>query len=146
MALGVALQDEELGARIHSASVWPRLSPISLQSPLPHCTRSCCAAGPTHHHHSAQHQLHHRRWADRAKRRLSTAWRCGPWAEVHAASLQTYKLWHLDPDTEYEISVLLTRPGDVWHRRPGPPSAALQVCRWGASWLHCLLRILRCGT
>uniref|UniRef100_A0A8C6BGQ6 Receptor-type tyrosine-protein phosphatase U n=1 Tax=Monodon monoceros TaxID=40151 RepID=A0A8C6BGQ6_MONMO len=52
----------------------------------------------------------------------------GPWAEVHAVSLQTYKLWHLDPDTEYEISVLLTRPGDGGTGRPGPPLVSRTKC------------------
>lgn len=52
----------------------------------------------------------------------------GPWAEVHAVSLQTYKLWHLDPDTEYEISVLLTRPGDGGTGRPGPPLLSRTKC------------------
>ncbi|XP_077821479.1 receptor-type tyrosine-protein phosphatase U isoform X39 [Macaca mulatta] len=52
----------------------------------------------------------------------------GPWAEVHAVSLQTYKLWHLDPDTEYEISVLLTRPGDGGTGRPGPPLISRTKC------------------
>uniref|UniRef100_G1TS27 protein-tyrosine-phosphatase n=1 Tax=Oryctolagus cuniculus TaxID=9986 RepID=G1TS27_RABIT len=52
----------------------------------------------------------------------------GPWAEVHAVSLQTYKLWHLDPDTEYEISVLLTRPGDGGTGRPGPPLRSRTKC------------------
>ncbi|XP_057355901.1 receptor-type tyrosine-protein phosphatase U isoform X11 [Manis pentadactyla] len=52
----------------------------------------------------------------------------GPWAEVHAVSLQTYKLWHLDPDTEYEISVLLTRPGEGGTGRPGPPLVSRTKC------------------
>uniref|UniRef100_A0A8C5KDK9 Receptor-type tyrosine-protein phosphatase U n=1 Tax=Jaculus jaculus TaxID=51337 RepID=A0A8C5KDK9_JACJA len=52
----------------------------------------------------------------------------GPWAEVHAVNLQTYKLWHLDPDTEYEISVLLTRPGDGGTGRPGPPLLSRTKC------------------
>lgn len=61
----------------------------------------------------------------------------GPWAEVHAVSLQTYKLWHLDPDTEYEISVLLTRPGDGGTGRPGPPLVSRTKCAGG-----CLLALL----
>lgn len=55
----------------------------------------------------------------------------GPWAEVHAVSLQTYKLWHLDPDTEYEISVLLTRPGEGGTGRPGPPLVSRTKCAGG---------------
>lgn len=68
----------------------------------------------------------------------------GPWAEVHAVNLQTYKLWHLDPDTEYEISVLLTRPGDGGTGRPGPPLLSRTKCAGrlgdlGELWLSRLL-------
>uniref|UniRef100_A0A5F8G4U2 Receptor-type tyrosine-protein phosphatase U n=1 Tax=Monodelphis domestica TaxID=13616 RepID=A0A5F8G4U2_MONDO len=52
----------------------------------------------------------------------------GPWAEVHAVSMQTYKLWHLDPDTEYEISVLLTRPGEGGTGKPGPALVSRTKC------------------
>uniref|UniRef100_A0A670ZM46 protein-tyrosine-phosphatase n=1 Tax=Pseudonaja textilis TaxID=8673 RepID=A0A670ZM46_PSETE len=52
----------------------------------------------------------------------------GPWSEVHAVNMQTYKLWHLDPDTEYEISVLLTRPGDGGTGKPGPPLISRTKC------------------
>ncbi|XP_031818260.1 receptor-type tyrosine-protein phosphatase U isoform X1 [Sarcophilus harrisii] len=52
----------------------------------------------------------------------------GPWAEVHAVSMQTYKLWHLDPDTEYEISVLLTRPGEGGTGKPGPALISRTKC------------------
>uniref|UniRef100_A0A8C6UHC3 protein-tyrosine-phosphatase n=1 Tax=Neogobius melanostomus TaxID=47308 RepID=A0A8C6UHC3_9GOBI len=36
----------------------------------------------------------------------------GNWAETHVVDAPTYKLWHLDPDVEYEIKVLLSRPGE----------------------------------
>uniref|UniRef100_U3IHK5 protein-tyrosine-phosphatase n=1 Tax=Anas platyrhynchos platyrhynchos TaxID=8840 RepID=U3IHK5_ANAPP len=52
----------------------------------------------------------------------------GPWSEVHAVNMQTYKLWHLDPDTEYEISVLLTRPGEGGHRQTGTPPHQPHQC------------------
>ncbi|XP_050788242.1 receptor-type tyrosine-protein phosphatase U isoform X1 [Gopherus flavomarginatus] len=52
----------------------------------------------------------------------------GPWSEIHAVNMQTYKLWHLDPDTEYEISVLLTRPGDGGTGKPGPPLISRTKC------------------
>ncbi|TDG95879.1 hypothetical protein EPR50_G00244320 [Perca flavescens] len=42
----------------------------------------------------------------------------------------THKIGHLDPDTEYEISVLLTRPLDGGTGNPGPPQSQDQVCRW----------------
>lgn len=61
----------------------------------------------------------------------------GPWSEVHAVNMQTYKLWHLDPDTEYEISVLLTRPGEGGTGKPGPPLISRTKCAGGsraASW------------
>uniref|UniRef100_H3CWB7 protein-tyrosine-phosphatase n=1 Tax=Tetraodon nigroviridis TaxID=99883 RepID=H3CWB7_TETNG len=43
-----------------------------------------------------------------------------PWSEVHAVNMVTYKLWHLDPDTEYHISVLLSRTKP--EAGPLPPS------------------------
>ncbi|XP_061870397.1 receptor-type tyrosine-protein phosphatase U isoform X3 [Colius striatus] len=52
----------------------------------------------------------------------------GPWSEIHAVNMQTYKLWHLDPDTEYEISVLLTRPGEGGTGKPGPPLISRTKC------------------
>uniref|UniRef100_A0ACB8FRX3 Uncharacterized protein n=1 Tax=Sphaerodactylus townsendi TaxID=933632 RepID=A0ACB8FRX3_9SAUR len=63
----------------------------------------------------------------------------GPWSEVHAVNMQTYKLWHLDPDTEYEISVLLTRPGDGGTGRPGPPLISRTKCagRRSSCCQHC---------
>ncbi|XP_041089936.1 receptor-type tyrosine-protein phosphatase U isoform X2 [Polyodon spathula] len=51
-----------------------------------------------------------------------------PWSEVHAVSMATYKLWHLDPDTEYLISVLLSRPGEGGTGRPGPPLISRTKC------------------
>ncbi|KPP61768.1 receptor-type tyrosine-protein phosphatase mu-like, partial [Scleropages formosus] len=40
----------------------------------------------------------------------------------------THKIGHLDPDTEYEISVLLTRPLDGGTGAPGPPLRARTKC------------------
>uniref|UniRef100_A0A3Q0RYR6 protein-tyrosine-phosphatase n=1 Tax=Amphilophus citrinellus TaxID=61819 RepID=A0A3Q0RYR6_AMPCI len=40
----------------------------------------------------------------------------------------THKIGHLDPDTEYEISVLLTRPLDGGTGSPGPPLRARTKC------------------
>ncbi|XP_035271240.1 protein tyrosine phosphatase receptor type Ma isoform X6 [Anguilla anguilla] len=40
----------------------------------------------------------------------------------------THKIGHLDPDTEYEISVLLTRPLDGGTGAPGPPLLAKTKC------------------
>ncbi|CAK6981960.1 receptor-type tyrosine-protein phosphatase mu-like, partial [Scomber scombrus] len=41
----------------------------------------------------------------------------------------THKIGHLDPDTEYEISVLLTRPLEGGTGNPGPPLESQdQVC------------------
>ncbi len=45
----------------------------------------------------------------------------------------TYKLWHLDPDTEYHISVLLTRPGEGGTGPPGPPLVSRTKCA-GELW------------
>uniref|UniRef100_UPI00398ED632 receptor-type tyrosine-protein phosphatase U isoform X4 n=1 Tax=Pristiophorus japonicus TaxID=55135 RepID=UPI00398ED632 len=52
----------------------------------------------------------------------------GSWSEVYAVNNPNYKLWHLDPDTEYQISVLLTRPGDGGTGRPGPPLISKTKC------------------
>ncbi|XP_066573807.1 receptor-type tyrosine-protein phosphatase U isoform X2 [Amia ocellicauda] len=51
-----------------------------------------------------------------------------PWSEVHGVNMATYKLWHLDPDTEYHISVLLTRPGEGGTGPPGPPLVSRTKC------------------
>ncbi|KAG7269221.1 hypothetical protein CRUP_037921 [Coryphaenoides rupestris] len=52
----------------------------------------------------------------------------GTWTETHAVNSPNYKLWHLDPDTEYEIRVLLTRPGEGGTGRPGPPLITRTKC------------------
>uniref|UniRef100_A0A8C5C8Q7 protein-tyrosine-phosphatase n=1 Tax=Gadus morhua TaxID=8049 RepID=A0A8C5C8Q7_GADMO len=51
-----------------------------------------------------------------------------PWSEIHGVNMVTYKLWHLDPDTEYHISVLLTRPGEGGTGPPGPPLISRTKC------------------
>uniref|UniRef100_A0A674BNP9 Receptor-type tyrosine-protein phosphatase kappa n=1 Tax=Salmo trutta TaxID=8032 RepID=A0A674BNP9_SALTR len=52
----------------------------------------------------------------------------GSWIETHAVNSPNYKLWHLDPDTEYEIRVLLTRPGEGGTGQPGPPLITRTKC------------------
>ncbi|MBN3298151.1 PTPRT phosphatase, partial [Amia calva] len=52
----------------------------------------------------------------------------GNWAETHIVDSPTYKLWHLDPDVEYEIKVLLTRPGEGGTGPPGPPLFSRTKC------------------
>ncbi|XP_069463582.1 receptor-type tyrosine-protein phosphatase kappa isoform X5 [Ambystoma mexicanum] len=52
----------------------------------------------------------------------------GSWTETHAVNAPTYKLWHLDPDTEYEIRVLLTRPGEGGTGQAGPPLITRTKC------------------
>ncbi|XP_055728865.1 receptor-type tyrosine-protein phosphatase kappa-like isoform X15 [Salvelinus fontinalis] len=52
----------------------------------------------------------------------------GIWIETHAVNSPNYKLWHLDPDTEYEIRVLLTRPGEGGTGQPGPPLITRTKC------------------
>ncbi|KAM6965042.1 receptor-type tyrosine-protein phosphatase kappa [Aplochiton taeniatus] len=52
----------------------------------------------------------------------------GSWTETHAVNSPTYKLWHLDPDTEYEVRVLLTRPGEGGTGQPGPPLITRTKC------------------
>uniref|UniRef100_A0A667XN48 protein-tyrosine-phosphatase n=1 Tax=Myripristis murdjan TaxID=586833 RepID=A0A667XN48_9TELE len=52
----------------------------------------------------------------------------GNWAETHVVDAPTYKLWHLDPDVEYEIKVLLSRPGEGGTGPPGPPLVTRTKC------------------
>ncbi|XP_066869340.1 receptor-type tyrosine-protein phosphatase T isoform X23 [Kogia breviceps] len=52
----------------------------------------------------------------------------GTWAETHSVDSPNYKLWHLDPDVEYEIRVLLTRPGEGGTGPPGPPLTTRTKC------------------
>lgn len=52
----------------------------------------------------------------------------GTWAENHIVDSPNYKLWHLDPDVEYEIRVLLTRPGEGGTGPPGPPLTTRTKC------------------
>ncbi|XP_046729559.1 receptor-type tyrosine-protein phosphatase kappa isoform X11 [Silurus meridionalis] len=52
----------------------------------------------------------------------------GSWTETHAVNSPHYKLWHLDPDTEYEIRVLLTRPGEGGTGKPGPALVTRTKC------------------
>ncbi|GAA6091356.1 receptor-type tyrosine-protein phosphatase U isoform X1 [Tachysurus ichikawai] len=51
-----------------------------------------------------------------------------PWSETHGVSSLTYKVWHLEPDTEYRISVLLTRPGEGGTGPAGPPLVSRTKC------------------
>uniref|UniRef100_F7AJJ9 protein-tyrosine-phosphatase n=1 Tax=Ciona intestinalis TaxID=7719 RepID=F7AJJ9_CIOIN len=44
----------------------------------------------------------------------------GLWADVHHITNEDYQLWHLQPDTEYEVSVTLVRPGVGGAGPPGP--------------------------
>lgn len=62
----------------------------------------------------------------------------GNWAETHVVDSPTYKLWHLDPDVEYEIKVLLSRPGEGGTGPPGPPLTTRTKCA-GRSLLKYLL-------
>lgn len=48
--------------------------------------------------------------------------------ETHGVGSLTYKVWHLEPDTEYRISVLLTRPGEGGTGAPGPPLISRTKC------------------
>lgn len=56
----------------------------------------------------------------------------------------THKIGHLDPDTEYEISVLLTRPLDGGTGNPGPPLRARTKCAGepGSSGHTCSLMMM----
>uniref|UniRef100_A0A8C6P2V5 protein-tyrosine-phosphatase n=1 Tax=Nothobranchius furzeri TaxID=105023 RepID=A0A8C6P2V5_NOTFU len=50
------------------------------------------------------------------------------WTETHIVGSLTYKVWHLEPDTEYQISVMLTRPGEGGTGAPGPPLVSRTKC------------------
>lgn len=65
------------------------------------------------------------------------------WTEIHIVGSLTYKIWHLEPDTEYLISVLLTRPGEGGTGAPGPPLIIKTKCAGESTGiLHtCLLDI-----
>ncbi|XP_056413215.1 receptor-type tyrosine-protein phosphatase U isoform X2 [Hyla sarda] len=52
----------------------------------------------------------------------------GTWRERHAVTSHTYKLWHLDPDSQYHLSVLLTRPGEGGTGRSGPALISRTKC------------------
>uniref|UniRef100_A0A8C4R924 protein-tyrosine-phosphatase n=1 Tax=Eptatretus burgeri TaxID=7764 RepID=A0A8C4R924_EPTBU len=52
----------------------------------------------------------------------------GTWTEVERVDGPTYKLWHLDPDTAYEMRVLLSRPGSGGTGPPGPPLLTRTRC------------------
>lgn len=58
------------------------------------------------------------------------------WTETHGVGSLTYKVWHLEPDTEYHISVLLTRPGDGGTGAPGPPLTSRTKCAGEQQSLH----------
>uniref|UniRef100_A0A8C7ZQ23 protein-tyrosine-phosphatase n=1 Tax=Oryzias sinensis TaxID=183150 RepID=A0A8C7ZQ23_9TELE len=70
----------------------------------------------------------------------------GNWAETHVVDSPTYKLGHLDPDVEYEIKVLLSRPGEGGTGPPGPPLVTRTKCavRWTEVELECVCCSLLC--
>ncbi|XP_078121021.1 receptor-type tyrosine-protein phosphatase mu isoform X4 [Sander vitreus] len=52
----------------------------------------------------------------------------GTMYDLQPVDKTTHKIGHLDPDTEYEISVLLTRPLEGGTGAPGPPLRARTRC------------------
>ncbi|XP_033613344.1 receptor-type tyrosine-protein phosphatase mu isoform X7 [Fukomys damarensis] len=52
----------------------------------------------------------------------------GSWSDRQPVDSPSYKIGHLDPDTEYEISVLLTRPGEGGTGSPGPALRTRTKC------------------
>uniref|UniRef100_A0A6I8NFE2 protein-tyrosine-phosphatase n=1 Tax=Ornithorhynchus anatinus TaxID=9258 RepID=A0A6I8NFE2_ORNAN len=52
----------------------------------------------------------------------------GSWSDRQPVDSTSYKIGHLDPDTEYEISVLLTRPGEGGTGSPGPALKTRTKC------------------
>jgi len=60
----------------------------------------------------------------------------GTMYDLQPVDKTTHKIGHLDPDTEYEISVLLTRPLEGGTGAPGPPLRARTRCAGEANYLH----------
>ena len=58
----------------------------------------------------------------------------GNWVDTNVVDAPTYKLWHLDPDVEYEIKVLLSRPGEGGTGPPGPPLITRTKCAGQSTW------------
>ncbi len=52
----------------------------------------------------------------------------GTMYDLQPVDKTSHKIGHLDPDTEYEISVLLTRPLEGGTGAPGPPLRARTKC------------------
>ncbi|KAM9699212.1 receptor-type tyrosine-protein phosphatase mu-like, partial [Menidia menidia] len=52
----------------------------------------------------------------------------GPLIDTTPVDRAVHKIGHLDPDTEYQISVLLTRPLEGGTGSPGPPLRARTKC------------------
>ncbi|XP_053324180.1 receptor-type tyrosine-protein phosphatase mu isoform X3 [Spea bombifrons] len=52
----------------------------------------------------------------------------GSWFDIQLVDSSSYKIGHLDPDTEYEISVLLSRPGEGGTGSPGPALRTRTKC------------------
>lgn len=67
-----------------------------------------------------------------------------PWSEINGVNMLTYKLWHLDPDTEYHISVLLTRPGEGGTGPAGPPLISRTKCAGQYVEYFTLLSLTKC--
>lgn len=68
------------------------------------------------------------------------------WTETHGVGSLTYKVWHLEPDTEYRISVLLTRPGEGGTGAPGPPLISRTKCAGESdqAWNHAPKLYMQC--
>ena len=62
----------------------------------------------------------------------------GTMYDLQPVDKTTHKIGHLDPDTEYEISVLLTRPLDGGTGAPGPPLRARTKCAGESDPPHCV--------
>lgn len=67
----------------------------------------------------------------------------GTMYDLQPVDKTTHKIGHLDPDTEYEISVLLTRPLEGGTGAPGPPLRAKTKCA-GELILFQWFNLLRC--
>uniref|UniRef100_A0A663M776 protein-tyrosine-phosphatase n=1 Tax=Athene cunicularia TaxID=194338 RepID=A0A663M776_ATHCN len=66
----------------------------------------------------------------------------GSWYDIQPVDSTSYKIGHLDPDTEYEISVLLTRPGEGGTGSPGPALKTRTKCAGEYSECKHFLKLL----
>lgn len=111
---------------------------LSIEPPTPFALE-LLAVGPTYLWIQAKRQLHHWRWPHHPEGG-GVPHDLGTWAETHIVDSPNYKLWHLDPDVEYEIECCSHDLGKG-HRThqdlPSPPEPSVQVGPFFPTVLRC---------